>query len=113
MLIFATASGWSSRAAIKHGATWRATPAVVPFDEFVYIGIMSSNDTILDLKRQQLKLTKRLLAYDSARSDLLSYLQIQMPDPADIEDPELTRYVATPQARMLCRIMQYVDWFKF
>lgn len=70
---------------------------------------MSNEQSILDLQLQQLRLKKRQLAYVGARDSLLRYLQIQMPDPADLEDPELTRYVVTPQARLLCQIMEQVE----
>lgn len=64
---------------------------------------------VLDLKKQQLKLFRRQAAFHDARDSLLRYCEMQMPDPKDFEDPELTRFVATPQARMLCRIMEKVE----
>ncbi|MER9685903.1 phage terminase large subunit [Mesorhizobium sp. M0139] len=70
---------------------------------------MSQDADILDLLRQQQRLVKRQLAYKSARDSLLRYLEIQMPDPQDLDDPELTRFTATPQARMLCQIMEQVE----
>lgn len=70
---------------------------------------MSYDTTTLDLQRQQLRLKKRQLAYVHARGSLLRYLELQMPDPADLDDPDLTRMVATPQARLLCQIMEKVE----
>jgi len=70
---------------------------------------MSYDTTTLDLQRQQLRLKKRQLAYVHARDSLLRYLELQMPDPADLDDPDLTRMVATPQARLLCQIMEKVE----
>src|SRR5690348_12674389 len=56
-----------------------------------------------------IRLKKRQLAILEARESLLRYCETQMPDPQDIEDPELTRFVATPQARLLCQIMEKVE----
>jgi predicted phage terminase large subunit-like protein len=70
---------------------------------------MSYDTTMLDLQRQQLRLKKRQLAYVHARDSLLRYLELQMPDPADLDDPDLTRFTATPQARLLCQIMEKVE----
>jgi len=70
---------------------------------------MSSNATIIDLQKQQLRLMKRQLAQTQAKDSLLRYLQLQMPDPADIEDTERTRFIATPQAKLLCQIMEKVE----
>ena len=56
-----------------------------------------------------IRLKKRQLALLDAREHLLRYCEMQMPDPADFEDPDLTRFVATPQARMLCQIMEKVE----
>ncbi len=70
---------------------------------------MSYDTTTLDLQRQQLRLKKRQLAYVHARGSLLRYLELQMPDPVDLDDPDLTRMVATPQARLLCQIMEKVE----
>lgn len=70
---------------------------------------MSYDANTIEQQRQLLKLKKRQLAYQRAQSSLLRYLEIQMPDPEDLEDPERTRYVATPQARLLCQIMEKVE----
>jgi len=67
------------------------------------------DDGLIDLQRKQLRLKKKQLAYIDARDSLLRYCEIQMPDPEDLEDPDRTRFVATPQARMLCRIMEQVE----
>lgn len=65
--------------------------------------------SLLDLQKQQLKLLRRDAALRDSRDSLLRYCEMQMPDPADLDDPALTRFVATPQARMLCRIMEKVE----
>jgi predicted phage terminase large subunit-like protein len=69
---------------------------------------MSHDATTLDLQRL-LKLKKRQLALAQARDSLLRYCQLQMPDPKDFEDTDLTRFVSTPQARILCQIMEKVE----
>src|SRR5690606_2900188 len=35
--------------------------------------------------------------------------QLQMPDPEDLENPDLSRYVITPQAQILARILELVE----
>jgi len=72
--------------------------------------MMSQNaaDT-LELQKKHLRLLKTQLARKDAADRLLRYCELQMPDPQDIDDPELTRFVATPQARMLCQIMEKVE----
>lgn len=56
-----------------------------------------------------IRLKKRQLALMEARDSLLRYCELQMPDPEDPENPDLTRFVATPQARLLCQIMEKVE----
>lgn len=56
----------------------------------------------------QLKAARRLLALREARTSLLGFLRLTMPDPADIDDPTLSRYQITPLARLLCEIMEKV-----
>lgn len=63
----------------------------------------------LDLQKKRLRLLKTQQARQAASESLLRYCELQMPDPADFDDPELTRFVATPQARMLCQIMEKVE----
>lgn len=70
-----------------------------------------ANVTTSDIEHSSkiIRLKKRQLAILDARNSLLRYCEMQMPDPQDIEDPELTRFVATPQARLLCQIMEKVE----
>src|SRR5690606_568436 len=56
-----------------------------------------------------IRLKKRQLALMEARDSLLRYCELQMPDPEDPENPDLTRFVPTPQARLLCQIMEKVE----
>lgn len=67
-----------------------------------------STDAI-ETNRKLIRLKKRQLALLEARDSLLRYCEMQMPDPADLDDPDLTRFVATPQARLLCQIMEKVE----
>jgi predicted phage terminase large subunit-like protein len=59
--------------------------------------------------RQHLKAARRLLAAHDARESLLEYIKLTMPDAEDPEDAQKSRYVVTPQARLLCEIMEKVD----
>lgn len=61
------------------------------------------------LKEQQLKAARRLLRAKQARDDMLTYMQLLMPDPSDPDDATKSRYVVTPLARILCQIMEKVD----
>ena len=60
-------------------------------------------------KIELLKATRRALAIKKAHDELLPYLRLQMPDPQDPSDPELSRYQTTPLARLLCDIVQKVE----
>jgi predicted phage terminase large subunit-like protein len=66
-------------------------------------------ETRVDPKEQQLKAVNRLIAAAEARDSLLAYLKLTMPDPEDIEDAKRTRYIVTPQARLLCEVMEKVE----
>jgi predicted phage terminase large subunit-like protein len=57
----------------------------------------------------QLKAVKRLLALQEARDSLLHFMRLTMPDPEDLDDPDLSRYEITPLARLLCEIMEKVE----
>jgi predicted phage terminase large subunit-like protein len=64
------------------------------------------------LKAQQadlLKARKRLEAAVTARDSLLSYMALTMPDPEDPDDVTLSKYQITPQARLLCQIVEKVE----
>lgn len=58
--------------------------------------------------KEQRDAAARLLAYGEARDSLLEYIKLQMPD-TDSDDPLATRYMTTPQARLLCEIMEKVE----
>lgn len=60
-------------------------------------------------KKELLKAAKRLQAVQEARESLLSYSLLQMPDPEDQDDVSLSLYQVTPQARLLCQIMEKVE----
>jgi predicted phage terminase large subunit-like protein len=59
-----------------------------------------------DPRERQLKAVQRLLAAKESRDSLLSYLQFTNPDRADPEDATRSSYIITPQARLLCEIVE-------
>lgn len=63
----------------------------------------------LDDYAKLIRLKKRQLALMEAKTSLLRYCQLQMPDPNDPDNPDASRFVATPQARLLCQIMEKVE----
>lgn len=64
---------------------------------------------VLAKKQQRLAAAKRLLAYSEAHDSLLRYIQLQMPDPEHPGDTDFSRYEVTPQARLLCEVMEQVE----
>lgn len=56
-----------------------------------------------------LKARKRLDATATARDSLLGYMALTMPDPNDPDDVTLSKYQITPQARLLCQIIEKVE----
>lgn len=66
---------------------------------------------MIDTQReeQQLKVLNRLIAVQEARETLLPFMQLLMPDPKDPDDATKSKYQITPQARLLCQIMEKVD----
>jgi predicted phage terminase large subunit-like protein len=60
------------------------------------------------IKEELLKATRRQLALAEAREDLLTYMRLTMPHPEDPDDVTKSLYEITPQARMLCQIVQKV-----
>jgi predicted phage terminase large subunit-like protein len=68
---------------------------------------MSKTDT--DKKELQLKAARRMLALRDAREHLLPFMKLTMPDPNDLGDPTLSRYETTPQARLLCEIVEKIE----
>jgi predicted phage terminase large subunit-like protein len=63
----------------------------------------------IDPRVHQLKAVNRLIAAQEARDRLLPFMLLTMPDPTDVEDAKLSRYEITPQARLLCEIMEKVE----
>jgi predicted phage terminase large subunit-like protein len=57
---------------------------------------------------QSLKATRRLIAVQEARSQLLPFLQLTMPDAGDPDDATKSRYIITSQARLLAEIIEKV-----
>lgn len=69
-------------------------------------------DKLAQLQAQQadlLKARKRLEATTSARNSLIEYMLLTMPDPQDPDDVTLSKYQITPQARLLCQIIEKVE----
>jgi predicted phage terminase large subunit-like protein len=60
-------------------------------------------------KLAALKATKRLLALGDAREHLLPYMRLSMPDPSDIDDVTRSQYQITPQAKLLCQIVEKIE----
>jgi len=54
------------------------------------------------------KATRRLLAIEEAKSSLLQFLRLMNPDPDDMEDAGRSLYQETPQARLLCEVMEKI-----
>lgn len=59
-------------------------------------------------KEELLFAARRMLATKRAADNLLDFMKLTMPDPEDIEDARRSRYEETPQARLLCQIMEKV-----
>lgn len=70
---------------------------------------MSFDAETIAKKQELIRLKKRQLAHIEAKNSLLRYLELQMPDPENPEDVDLTQYIASPQAQILCRIMERVE----
>jgi predicted phage terminase large subunit-like protein len=60
-----------------------------------------------DIERQ-LQATERLIAIQRARDHLLPFIQFTMPSTEAPDDASRSRYVVTPQARLLCEVMEKV-----
>lgn len=63
----------------------------------------------LNSQQQQLRIVNRLIAAQEARNSLLSYIQLTMPDRVDPEDAAKSHYIVTPQARLLCEIVEKAE----
>lgn len=55
---------------------------------------------------EQLKAATRLLAIKKARENMMPYMKLSMPDPNDPANVEASRFVETPQAALLCNIIE-------
>ena len=62
-----------------------------------------------DPQAQQLKIVNRLIAAREAHDSLLPFLRLMMPDSKDPDDANKSKYEITPQAKLLCEIMEKVD----
>lgn len=62
-----------------------------------------------DPREQQLKAVRRLIAAGEAKDKLLPFMRLMTPDTADLEDATKSRYEITPQARLLCEIVEKVE----
>lgn len=70
------------------------------------------NDQLDKLKATQAELIKARKRFDAAagaRDSLLDYIRLTMPDADDPDDASRSQYQVTPQARLLCQIMQKVE----
>jgi predicted phage terminase large subunit-like protein len=56
-----------------------------------------------------LKARKRLEATVAARDSLLTYMALTMPDPEDMDDVTKSKYQITPQARLLCQVIEKIE----
>jgi predicted phage terminase large subunit-like protein len=69
-------------------------------------------DKVAQLQAQQaelLKARKRLEATTSARDNFIDYMRLTMPDRNDPDDVTLSQYQVTPQAQLLCQIIEKVE----
>lgn len=62
-----------------------------------------------DPRVQRLLAVNRLIAAKEAATSLLKFCEFTMPDVENIEDSTKSRYEVTPQARLLCEIMEKVE----
>lgn len=66
------------------------------------------NDDIATLE-QKIVAAQRLLAVKTARTKMLPFMRLTMPSPEAPADPNLSRFVETPQARLLCQIIEQME----
>lgn len=62
-----------------------------------------------DLQRRLLKAAQRLQVIKEAETSLMAYTKLCHPHPDDPDDATISTYEATPQARMLCEIIEKLD----
>src|SRR6185312_12276043 len=58
---------------------------------------------------KKLKAARRIEARTAAKTQMMPFLQLSMPDPEDLEDVRLSRFEQTPLARLLCQLVERVD----
>jgi predicted phage terminase large subunit-like protein len=69
---------------------------------------MNANEAQAD-KHALLHAARRLLALRDAKNNLLPFMRLTMPDPNALDDVTQSLYVTTPQARLLCEIIEKVE----
>ncbi len=67
---------------------------------------MNQRDQLTQKQELLIKARKRFDATATAKDSLLEYMRLTMPDPNDPDDVTLTKYQLTPQARLLCQIIE-------
>ena len=70
---------------------------------------MAITDAPIDPVEAQLRIINRLIAARESHDSLLKFAQIMMPDPADPDDAKKTRFEITPQAKLLCEIVEKME----
>ncbi len=60
-------------------------------------------------KHELLHAARRLLALKDAKEKLLPFMRLTMPDPNAMDDVTQSLYTTTPQARLLCEIIEKVE----
>lgn len=58
--------------------------------------------------QRKVQAAKRLLAINEAKENLIDFIKFTMPDPEDPEDVGKSMYEVTPQARLLCEVIEKV-----
>lgn len=58
---------------------------------------------------RKLKAINRLIAVKAAHRSMLEFMKLTMPDPEDLGDATKSRFVETPQARLLCEIIEKME----
>lgn len=55
---------------------------------------------------EEIKATTRLLAIKQAREKLMPFMKLSMPSPDDPANVDASRFIETPQAKLLCQIVE-------
>lgn len=69
----------------------------------------SGNKSQIQAAEKQLNAARRLLRLKQARENLLDFTTMSMPDPADPDDPEKTRYETRPHHELIADKLMQVD----